>query len=189
MIRSFYDVRPDDIFSDMEKQSVLFYRIFPDKVDTGPKKPTTFDWLISRTSDGTQNTAPREIIHLLASARSVQLKKIEMGHPEPPGQNLFDRTSLKEALPEVSAARFSQTLCAEYPEMVELLMKLKGAKTEQTPETLAEIWKTSSERALQVAERLAEIGFFEKRLAAGEPTFWVPFLYRSALTMVQGSAE
>jgi hypothetical protein len=45
------------------------------------------------------------------------------------------------------------------------------------------------EAAQEIANRLAEIGFFEKRGEQAHPTYWVPFLYRPALQLVQGSAE
>ena len=45
------------------------------------------------------------------------------------------------------------------------------------------------ERALATANDLADVGFFERRGTRDAPSFWVPFLYRDALNMVQGSAE
>ena len=39
--------------------------------------------------------------------------------------------------------------------------------------------------AAKTAEQLVSIGFFEPRLG----DFWVPFIYRPALEMVQASAE
>lgn len=188
-LRQFYDVDPADVLRDIEKQRRLFYRIFPEQVDVGEKKPTTFDWMLSRTSDGTKETAPRELIHLLSSARDQQLKSLELGGAEPPEETLFDRTSLKEALPGVSKVRFDQTLCAEFPDFKKSLERLDGEKTQQTPETLAKIWRVSSEQALKTAMKLTEIGFFELRGDKEKPIFWVPFLYRDALNMVQGTAE
>jgi hypothetical protein len=40
-----------------------------------------------------------------------------------------------------------------------------------------------------MAHELAEIGFFERRGERDAPEYWVPFLYRDALDMVQGTAE
>lgn len=67
-------------------------------------------------------------------------------------------------------------------------MKLKGEKTEQTPDSLGHIWavKTVIERR---AETLVQIGFFQRRGSRDDPTFWVPFLYRDALEMIQGLAD
>ena len=140
------------------------------------------------TSDASGQTAPRELIHLLNAAKDAQLRQLEIGTPEPVEEMLIDRTALKEALPEVSKVRFEQTLCAEYPALKPRLMKLEGQKTDQNPESLAQIWGVSRETAA-TAEKLVEVGFFERRGTREQPTFWVPFLYRGALKMVQGKAD
>jgi hypothetical protein len=172
-----------------EEQEKLFKRIFPAQVDSGKGKPSTLDWLLSRTADGTGKTTPRELIHLLSAAREQQLRLIEMGEPEPTGEALFDRAALKLALPEVSKARYERTLCAEQPTLKPFLDKLEGEKTQQTPWTLARIWRVSEGEALKRAEKLVDVGFFQKRGSKDQPLFWVPFLYRDALKLVQGQAE
>lgn len=67
--------------------------------------------------------------------------------------------------------------------------KLRGEKTLQTPETLSVIWGISKDEAAMRAERLAGIGFFEGQGRLHTKSFWVPFLYRDALDMVQGAAD
>ncbi len=188
-IREMYNVDVEDVLRDTKKQSELFYRIFPDQVDAGTRKPTTLDWILSRTSDGSKLTAPREVIHLLSSARNNQLEEFELGVVVPPEEAIFSRTSLKTALPEVSRVRYEQTLCAEYPQFKPVLQKLEGEKTQQTPETLSTVWAITRDEALETANKLVEIGFFEKRGSKEEPFFWIPFLYRDALQLIQGAAE
>jgi hypothetical protein len=83
----------------------MFYRLYPNQVDVGPNKSSTFDWLLSRTRDGTKQNAPRELIHFLNSLREVQVKRLEIGEAEPEGEQLFARSSFKDALPEVSKVR------------------------------------------------------------------------------------
>ena len=61
-------------------------------------------------------------------------------------------------------------------------------KTEQRPESLAKLWEVDESEAIKIAEELAQLGFFEERGTREEPNFWVPFLYRDALRMVQGKA-
>jgi hypothetical protein len=177
------------VLSSAAEQEKLFYRIFPLQVDSGERKSTTLDWLLTRTRDGTGNTAPRELIHLLSEARDQQLESLERGDNEPDGENLFDRNALKAALPEVSKVRFQQTLCAEHPRLKPFLDKLEREKTQQTAASLAKIWAVSEADALTKAERLTEVGFFQKRGSKEQPQFWVPFLYRDALNLVQGQAE
>jgi hypothetical protein len=94
-----------------------------------------------------------------------------------------------EDLREVSEVRLQQTLYAEYPNLKPFVEKLNGEKAEQSVETLAKIWKISVEEALSVAETLVGVGFFNRPGNKDNPTFWVPFLYRDALNLVQGRAR
>lgn len=189
IVPEFYHVEPAAVLASSSEQEKLFYRIFPSQVDAGEKKLTTLDWLLTRTADGSGNTAPRELIHLLSAARDHQLKLLEMGAQEPPVEALFERGALKAALLDVSKVRFEQTLCAEHPSLKPFLTKLEGEKTQQTPGTLARVWGVQETTALAKAEQLTDIGFFQKRGTKEQPLFWVPFLYRGALQMVQGQAD
>lgn len=189
-IRTAYAVPADIGRSSVVLQEQFFYRAFPDQVDVGPNKPTTLDWLLSRTRDGTKTNAPRELVHLLNSLRDVQVRRFELGaEPEPEEDQLFARVAFKEALPEVSKVRLEQTLFAEHPDQKPWLEKLKGEKTLQTPETLAQIWGINAEDSAARAAALVTIGFFEQRGSKQAPEYWVPFLYREALDLVQGTAE
>lgn len=185
----YYKVTASYVLSDYNKQIELFYRIFPDQVDPGSRKSETFDWILSRVADGLRQIAPRELIHLLLSIRQVQLQKLEIGEGEPPDQQLFGRVAIKEALGEVSKVRLEQTIFAEYPQCREFLLKLEREKTQQTPKTLSGIWGLSAEETLKHAYELGEIGFFEIRGSKENPQFWVPFLYRDSLNMIQGAAD
>jgi hypothetical protein len=187
-ICNFYGMNRDDVLANADLQMEFFYRVFPTKIDIGPKQPSTLDWMLSRVADGSKRYAPREMIHLLSVARDEQLKLYEVGSVEPSGQNLFDRSAIRAALPAVSKARYEQTLCAENPVLKPYLEKMAGEKTQHTPKTLGKLWQLSPDAAYEIAERLAEAGFFEKRGPKDTPSYWVPFLYRPALGLVQGSA-
>jgi hypothetical protein len=51
------------------------------------------------------------------------------------------------------------------------------------------IWEITRPEVLTIAKKLEEVGFFEQ-LGGSPPVWWkVPFLYRPALDLVQGSAE
>lgn len=181
-------VEPETIKADYKKQHDLFYTLVPRQIDTG-NNPDTFNWILSRTADSSGNSVPREIIHMLETAKETQIRKLERGGEEPPERQLFERSSFREAIPIVSKVRFEQTLLAEYPNMREYLIKLKGEKSEQTIVTLSKLWGTEDGVTRNLAYRLGEIGFFEIRGTKEAPSFWVPFLYRSALNLVQGKAE
>lgn len=186
-IQKFYSTTPEDLNSLEDKRS-FFYKVFPDQIDAGEKRLRSLEWLQSRTSDGTQTTAPRELIHLLNATRDEQIRAIEQGEDPPDTPNLFAPSSAKRALTEVSKVRLEQTLFAEYPTIKPSIEALWQEKTSQSSDSLAVIWKKSTKEAGQIASRLVEIGFFEARGSKDDPEYWVPFLYRPALEMVQGKA-
>jgi hypothetical protein len=187
VVSSMPNVNESEILSDTGKQRELFFRLFPKQVDTGSNKPETFDWMLSRTRDGYDDTAPRELIHLLSSSREVQLRKLEIGNKEPQGEYLFEGPTFKEALQEVSKVRLEQTLYAEYPQYRSYLEKLMRAKTDQTVQSLSEIWEIPADETNRITTELVEIGFFKKIDKKHYTSYWVPFIYRGALNMIQGS--
>jgi hypothetical protein len=188
-LRAAYGVDESLAQKAVQEQERFFFRVWPDKVEVGPNKPTSLDWILTRVRDGTKATAPRELVHFLNSLREVQIKRLEIGEPEPEGEPLFARAAFKDALPEVSKVRLEQTLFAEYPSQKPWLDKCRGTKTLQTPDSLAELWGVRTEEATARAVELAAIGFFEARGTRESPEYWVPFLYRDALDLVQGSAD
>jgi hypothetical protein len=177
------------VLQDADQQEKLFYRFFPNQVEQGPQKAPTFKWLITRCADGTGKTAPRELIHLLNCILEQEIRRLEQGGPPTPGDQLFDRSVFKLALPTVSNARLNQYLYAEYANQRHFVSKLEGQKAEQTPDSLSDLWGIDRNAAIAKAKELVELGFFEERGTKEQPTFWVPFLYRDALNLVQGRAE
>jgi len=188
LICDHFGVTSEDVMASAALQRDLFYKAFPAQVDGGGSKSKTLDWMVSRTADGTKRTAPRELIHLLLSARDEQLRIFQLGGGDPPDLQLFDKAAVRAALPTVSKARYEQTLCAEHPGLTPYLQKLDREKTEQNSESLSRIWNVSALKAAEIAEKLVATGFFERRGMKESPTYWVPFLYRKALSLVQGSA-
>jgi hypothetical protein len=130
-----------------EKQKQLFYRLFPAQVEQGRNKSSTLDWMVSRCADGTDRTAPRELIHLLTSLRK-EIARLERGEPPASGEQLFDRPVFKAALPIVSDARLRQNLIAENPELKQFILALEGAKTEHSAESLAAILRPADRRTV-----------------------------------------
>lgn len=182
---SYYGYDADSLTATQQRR--LFDSMVPDQIDAG-KNPKTFEWTLGRVTDGNGVVAPREVIHLLNAARDAQVGMLERGEEEPPGKELLSRQAFREALQPVSKVRLEQTVYAEYPELRNNIMMLEQEKTEHAPASLARIWKVDEPVARSKANELVEIGFFEQRGEKGDPRFWVPFLYRPALQMVQGSA-
>jgi hypothetical protein len=109
---------------------------------------------------------------------------LEIGEPEPDGEHLFTRAAFKQALPEVSKLRLEHTLYAEHPTLRALIEQLHGGKTAQTLQSLSIVWRIGSlDKATEAANQLVDIGFFERR----GNQYWIPFLYRDALDLIQGA--
>jgi len=188
-VLAFYETDRDAVLSTPEAQERFFYTMCPDQVDVGSRKPATYDWILTRTRDGTKQNAPRELIHLLNALRDQEARRLEIGEAPPDERRLFARTAFKDALAEVSRTRLQQTLYAEYPKYREPLEQLRGQKSSHYPQSLASVWGVTDGEALEQARALVEIGFFEERGTREAPEFWIPFLYRDALDLVQGSAN
>jgi hypothetical protein len=184
-----YKIDGAKVLADFDEQQSIFYRFFPQQVEQGSKKRLTLDWMISRCADGTDKTAPREIIHLLNTLREKEIERLERGQVAAPGDQLFDRSTFKPALEVVSEARLVQTIYAEYPDLKPWLLELEGEKTEQTLTSLAAIWKISEDETKKHIQSLVDIGFFQESGGRDHWTYWVPFLYRDALSMSQGVAD
>ncbi len=184
-----FDINRVEVLKDFPAQEKTFYQFFLEQIDQGSKKPSTLDWVLSRTTDASGRTAPREVIHLLSSIRETEIRRLERGESPAPGSHLFERSTFKQALPAVSQARLVQNLYAEYPDVVPFVQALANEKTEQTVESLAAAWSSDVSSVIEKAEKLVDLGFFEKRGSREQPTFWIPFLFRDALHLVQGLAE
>ncbi len=183
------DIDPKEVLLSSASQEQLFNRLFPDQVEQGINKSTTFKWMVSRCADATEQTAPRELIHLLNSLLEKEIQRLEKGGTPAPEGQLFDRAVFKPALGPVSDARLRQYLYAEYPDHKPYIDQLEHQKTEQSPESLSKIWSITGRAAAERAEQLRDLGFFQRRGSRDRPTYWVPFLYRNALNMIQGRAE
>jgi hypothetical protein len=194
-IVQFYDIRKEDVLEDSDRQADLFYRVFPDQVEVGEKQSSTIDWLLKRITDARNEPAPREIIFFLNQLVEIQAAKLERGEAEPDGHFLFDRSTMKEALPALSEYRTTKVLFSEYPEYKSFIEALRGEKAEQTIHSLSRIWRKPEEEAWKIASKLSDIGFFEERGGSTNPTYreggsyWVPFIYRPFLALVQGRAD
>ena len=185
----YYGTDREAVLESVEAQQELYFRMCPDQVDVGPNKPSSLDWMLSRTRDGTQSNAPRELIHFLNSLRAQQMYRYEIGEEKLDGELLFSRAAFKGALPEVSKVRLTQTLYAEYPDLKASVERLRGEKTLHRVGSLARIWEVPEAEARRLADSLTEIGFFERRGTREAPEYWIPFLYRDALELVQGTAD
>jgi len=180
---------PEAVIASSSAQQDFFNQVFPRQVDAGSNKPATFDWAISRTEDGKKIAAPRELIHLFTAVRDRQLARLDTGQAAIAPNIYFEAQSFRDAHPEVSSTRLQTTMYPEYPWLKDWLEKLRGQRTLQDVESLEAVWGTPRAETQERVKRLLDVGFFEPRGTVSDRSYWVPFLYRPALEMVQGTAD
>ncbi len=184
-LRTFYGVSGAAERRGFEAQQLFFSRVFPGKMRTTTGAVPTIEWILKQTEDGTMQTAPREVIHLLNVARDKQIRQLERGEDEPPGDALFNEASLKEAMPIVSEDRLYQTLYQEYAslKLKDWIDNLAGGASQYTSISLAQLWHIEERDALTRAKRLVQVGFFRILGPTAHATFQIPPLYRYALNV------
>lgn len=174
-------------------QKYVFDSIFPKQVESGPKKPLTFDWMLSHIVDGRQKPAPREIINLIKFAREDQASINEIGGlGSNPKDYLISSIAIKTALNRVSEER-TNVIWSEYPDLRKYVEAFKGEKTEHSASTVVQLFKSrglSIDRVDSVLKKLVDIGFLQEKTEnrLRRTTYWVPFIFRPYLEMSQGAA-
>ncbi len=159
----------------------LFDIIFPEQVDVGKKEPTTWKWLLSRTSDGSGSVQPRNLIDLVNKAKEEQLRR-EQRSPRlyKEGSPLIEPESIRRALTRLSKERIEDTLLAEASKDFATLIKgFKDSQAKHNDGTIAKLFSIDATHAKIFAKTLIDIGFFEQ---VGE-SYRIPILYREGLNI------
>lgn len=164
----------------------LFYKIFPPKVDQAERKPTTFNWVMSRIRDGNDVRPPRNLIDLVGMAREEQLRaEARIARDARDDTPLICSEAIRSAHARLSAQRVEDTLLAEAgAEMAAYINKFRRAKAEQNEESLAKTLSVNGESLHKIIRQLVDIGFLEEL----RTTWKVPMLYRDGLEVTQGKA-
>jgi len=179
----------DKVVLDYQNQEILFYRIFPNQVEYGKKKPVAMKWILTRTSDANGIIAPREIIHLITEVIDLQISNFKMGKDGTENDNLFDRSLFKSALEKVSKTKIEQTLFAEYSDMKEYIKKFAEQRATNSIDSISKLLGKDKKYVVEIVNRLQEIGFLSKRKVDDRLLYDIPFLYRPYLKSVQGTSE
>lgn len=91
-----------------------FNAVFPDQVDPGERKPTTWNWMMSRIRDGNGIAPPRNLIDLASKAQDAQQRREAREERQyVSGEPLVGSDSLKRGLSALSSERVQDTLLAE----------------------------------------------------------------------------
>lgn len=165
----------------------LFDAVFPRQVDQGSRKPTTWNWILSRIRDGNGITPPRNLIDLVTKAQEAQMRKEARGateYDENGDRGVIESDALKRGLAALSTERVEDTLLAEAGDYAPMIERFRDGRAEHNDASLAETLGVPPQSARAAAKPLVEIGFLEQ---TGE-TFKVPMLYRGGLSITQGKA-
>jgi hypothetical protein len=161
----------------------VFSFVFPEKVDQTSKRPTTWNWILTRISDGNDVKSPRNLVDLINKAVEAQRRR-EAQSPRivTTGVPLITGDALKRALEDLSKERVQDTLLAEAgEEIAEYIRRFDGGKAEHNAESLAQLLGPDS---AQITKRLVTLGFLQ---LIGQ-TWKVPPLYRQGLSITRGKA-
>jgi len=181
-----YGVSKAEIDVSFDKQERLFYRIFPERVDTGTNKSKTFDWIINRITDGLGNCTPRETIHFIQELRNEQMQQISRGEDKSESDCLFARNIFQDAFNKVSKEKMEKVLFAEYPLLRPYIEAFSGLHAEYTKDKIIELLKPIS-GSEDTIEELSRIGFIAFSKTSG--TFKIARLYHPCLEIRLGKED
>lgn len=163
----------------------LFDQIFPTQVDQGPRKATTWSWMMSRIRDGNGIKPPRNLIDLANKAREAQIRSEERTPREyAAGVPVIEPDAIRRAHRGLSEQRVQDTLLAEAAELAPVIEKFRGGKAEHNAASLSTVLGVDEAKTRIEVKPLVEMGFLEE---VGE-SFKVPMLYRDGLEITQGKA-
>ena len=163
----------------------IFAAAFPDQIDVGKRRPTTWNWIMSRIRDGNHVKPPRNLIDLIMKAREAQMRREDREAREfANGLPVIEADAFRRALSRLSEERVEDTLLAEAGEAIELIERFKNGRSEHNRKSLSKLLGLRNGELEDAIRRLQEIGFIEE---IGQ-SFKVPMLYRDGMNIVQGKA-
>jgi hypothetical protein len=170
---------------DGKSDRALFDQIFPNQVDQGPRKATTWSWMMSRIRDGNGIKPPRNLIDLTNKAREAQLRSEDrLPREYSEGIPIIEADAIRRAHRSLSEQRVQDTLLAEAAELAPVIERFRGGKSEHNLSSLSAVLGVNETQARAAAKPLVEMGFLEE---VGE-SFKVPMLFRDGLEITQGKA-
>ena len=166
----------------LEQLRQSLYPLWGERMGSG-NKAYTYNWVITRITDGQKNCFPRTLILLLE-----ETVKIEKGFSTEYSLDITLRPkALINAFPSVSQQRVDEVR-NEYPELKDFLERLKGERSPINEDRLSEIWNLpSSELSLRIQE-MVDAGILTERSRPKDPpprVYAVTELYLYGLGMVR----
>lgn len=163
-------------------EDAIFDAISPRQVEPGPRKPTTWTWMMGRIRDGNGVKPPRNLIDLVLKSKETQLRREERSPREyGSGSPLIEADALKRGLESLSNQRVEDTLLAEAGDAANDIELFRRGKAEHNAASLSIVLGEHWEEKVRL---LQQLGFLE-------PTgsnYKIPMIYRSGLQITQGKA-
>lgn len=179
-VREYYGITIDIESITAESARDLFYTMFEEKVDTGAKKPETYDWIYNHLSDGDKRVTPRDFIIFFETFFSL-MEASELSHPSDGVKISRKPFVFKQAWITTSEKKLEMQIYAEYYELKESIEKFRGGKAKHNITTLTELF---GEEVNHIISSLVKLGVLYK----GNNYYEVPFLYRAGLEVRNGNA-
>ncbi len=165
----------------------IFDQIFPKQVDQGPRKPTTWNWMMSRIRDGNGIKPPRNLIDLAMKAKEAQVRSEDRSPWDySPELAIIEADSVRKAHRALSEQRVQDTLLAENEELAPTVERFRSGKAEHNEYSLAGLLAVPEANVRALIKPLLEMGFLEE--IGGSRSFKIPRLYREGLEVTQGKA-
>ncbi len=173
-----------DTIKSSEDRRMVFYSLFPEKVDKG-RAAETFKWVFDRIIDGNGIATPRDLLSVFDVARITQIEQLDRDGIELPGDQLFTEETLRRAVRKVAEDNLQTRIFAEYPDLVEPIKAFEGGKADHNDETLRGIL---GENYRDILPRLQRVGFLYRRTRSETSMWTIPFFYSFALDVRRGAA-
>ena len=166
----------------LEQLRQSLYPLWGERMGSG-NKAYTYNWVITRITDGQKNCFPRSLILLLEEA-----VKIEKGFSTEYSLDITLRPkALINAFPSVSQQRVDEVR-NEYPELKDFLERLQGERSPINEDRLSEIWNLQGgELSLRIQD-MVDAGILTERSRPKDPpprVYAVTELYLYGLGMVR----
>ncbi|MHB8770522.1 MAG: P-loop ATPase, Sll1717 family [Syntrophales bacterium] len=184
-LRSHLAVDEERLDASQDYRLACYNKVFPPTVHSGPNQSPTIRWMYNHTMDGKGVVTPRDIIELVTRAKQFQQDAFK-ANPEGESPWLIGPQALLYGLAELSKRRKETYLMAEFPHLWPHIEKFQGGRSEYS---MTALQKLLGKGWQETAANLVSVGFLRKRERSGEPTFWIPYLYRKGMALTQGKAD
>ena len=127
---------------------------------------------------------PRDVIDL--TRRAIQWESDRCrADADGTSEHIISARAILYGLGEVSIAKKTNLLKAEFPHLWPHIAKFEGGKTEYNVKTLKRMFDADWH---EVCSDLVSIGILQQRGRSngGSETYWIPHLYRKGLDLTQG---